>query len=190
MFILFQGCSLYHFLSVEEKKYDTEEEVYTFLEELEIDTNFSYSIKQEYLDSLSFEKYALSTYKLEHKGKASAVQIRLYDTTNGFVYGWEQCFGDLKKLGILKSFPFSEKAHLPVNRNLFLLNEIDIIKLSAKEKDELLVAINKYDNVVIVYWSIWSGWYSKDALKRVNSFVAKHSSENILFLKINVSPKV
>ena len=137
----------------------------------------------------SIEKYALNTYKLKHNGTFSAIQIRLYNTTNGFIYGWEQCFGDLNKLGILKSFPFLERPHLPVNRNLFLSNEIDIIDISDKEKERLLTTINKFDYVIIVYWSKWPGWYSKDALKRVNKYVTKHSSENILFLKINISPK-
>jgi hypothetical protein len=59
-----------------------------------------------YFDSLSTAKFAINTYKLINKVPASPVQIRMYNNNGQFLYGWEQCFGDLKKLGILDILPF------------------------------------------------------------------------------------
>ncbi len=184
---ILQGCTLMHLLTLEKKSYDTDEEIHDFLDKIDIDTKHSYRIKSNYIDSLSMSKFALNNYKLEHNGIASPVQIRMYKTNSEFVYGWEQCFGDLNKLGVLNDFPLVEKKHLPVNRNLFLINELNMLDINNLEKKVLNNRIKEYDYIIFVYWSKWTGWWSKDALRRANKYITKHKENNIMFVKVNIS---
>jgi hypothetical protein len=184
---LLQSCSLFHFLSTSDKKEETPEEMNTFLIKYSIDTTNSFKINPAYLDSLSNPKFAINTYKLNKKVKASPVQIRMYNNRGQFLYGWEQCFGDLKRLGILDSFPIKKLAHLPVNMKLSFENDIRIIASNDEMKEHLISLNTKYDYTIIVYWAAWTGWYSADSLKSVRKHIIDHPGSSFLWIKINTS---
>jgi len=184
---ILQSCSLIHLLSTTEKKYDSDLRISSFLEKASIDTNFSYRLNANYVDSLSILKYALNTYKLKSGAQASPLQIRLYDKNGNFIYGWEQCFGDLNKFNLLDSLPFNQKKHLHVNLNLSFYNDVNIFDISYTEKEILLKEIRNYDYTIVVFWASWTGWYSKNALISVKKYIEDNPDYKILFIKLNTT---
>lgn len=188
MIILFlQSCSLLHFFSVSEKNNEQIEEINSYLLNLSVDTTYSFKINPLYVDSLSTQKFAINTYKLKNKVPASPVQLRMYNNKGEFLFGWEQCFGDLQRLGILDSLPFKNIEHLPINRQLSFDNDLEIIN-NTNDYKELLIKQNKiYDFTIIVYWTIWTGWYSKSTFKQINEYLKKHPDYTFLIIKINTS---
>jgi len=183
-----QSCSLIHFLSVSEKSHENLKTINSYLASMSYDTNYSFQIKTDFIDSLSDKKYAINLYKLKYKTKASPVQIRMYNTEGTFIYGWEQCFGNIKKLHILDSIPFKQSYWLPVNKNLSFQQDIELFDINIYEKNRLLEVIRNYDYVIIVFWAKWAGWYSKNILKRVKNYVNKYYDKKILIITLNTSP--
>ncbi len=158
-----------------------------YLNQLGIDTSYSYQLSYDYRDSLSVRKFAINTYKLQYKTSASPVQLRMYNNEGEFIYGWSQCFGSLKRFGILDSVPLKQVSHLPVNMNLSFQNDINLFNISPLEKEELHTAIEETDYVIVILWAMWAGWYSKDVLKSVNKYVEKNNETKFLVIKLNVA---
>ncbi len=182
------GCSIFHLLSVREPQSEEVKEANSSLLRYAIDTSFSFQLSSQYRDSLSEKKYMLNTYKYEKGGKASSVQIRLYTNTGEFIYGWEQCFGNLHKLGILDSLPMKQKSWLPVNKNLSFQQDLHLFNITSQEKEALLRQIGNYDYVMVLFWANWTGWYSKDMLKRVKQYLKEHPEAKILLITLNTAP--
>lgn len=184
---LLQSCSLLHYFTVSEKKNEEMSEINTFLINKGFDTINSFKINPFYIDSLSIKKFALNTYKLKSGATASPVQLRIYNNNGEFLYGWEQCFGDLNKLGILDSLPFKNVKYLPVNMQLSFENDISIIE-NISDFKKVLVNQNKIcDYTIIVYWTIWAGWYSESTLKEIYKYINHYDETTFLIVKINTS---
>lgn len=184
---LLNGCSFIHFLSISERNSENINESNKLLSKYNIDTSFSFQIYKSCIDSLSIEKYALNTYKLKHGGVASPIQLRMYYSSGVFINGWEQCFGDIGRLGILDSFPFKKVTHLPINDNLTLNNDLSILNI--KNKEYLQNEIKKYDFVILLYWAKWAGWYNRDVLNRTGNYLKKYSKKfKIILIAVNTAP--
>jgi hypothetical protein len=159
-----------------------------YLTKIGIDTNYVFRLKRQWVDSLSIKKYALNTYKLKTGGRAGAVQIRMYDKTGQFIYGWEQCFGSLNHFDIFTTVPISSKySYLPINKDLNLWNDLNLFEIDAGTRKLLSTEIQNHSYTIVVYWAAWVGYFSKNTLKEVNSYVKSHKKENILFLKLNTA---
>lgn len=185
---LISSCSLIHFLSVSDKKSEKLVQANKYLAELSVDTCLSYQIVPESIDSLSYTKYQIDTYKLEHGTSATPVQLRMYYPNGKFCYGWTQCFGSIERLGLLDSLPLKKVSHLPVNYNLSFYNDLSLFNIDNSEKEKLIKSIKNYDYVLIVFWAEWTGWYSKNLFKNVIKYIHKHKEKKILLLTLNVSP--
>lgn len=187
--IFFSSCSLIHFVTVKERKSETVQQYTHYLNSFISDTSFSYQLSCIYFDSLSTEKFAINTYKLKYHTSASPVQIRMYDKTGSLITGYEQCFGDISKLGMLETFPMKKIDHLPINYKLSLNCDIDLLNAQKEEKERILKSSEESDYTIIVFYSEWTGWYSKNTLKKLKKYIFKNQKSKILFIKVNTSPE-
>lgn len=185
---LFSGCSIIHYFSVSEMRSESLAQAKEYLTRLSIDTNLAFQILPECVDSLSFLKYQIDIYKLEHGTKASPIQLRMYDNNGTFIYGWTQCFGSIERLGLLDSIPLKQRKHLPVNKNLSFYNDLTLFNINEIEKDKIVKSSVKYDYIIIVFWAEWTGWYSKNLLKNTLKYINKYKEYKIMLLTLNTSP--
>jgi hypothetical protein len=185
--LMFASCSWIHFLSVREQKPESRKDYQTYLRSYGYDTVHSFQLLKDYYDSISHLPYAINTYKLRFNAKASPIQIRVYDSWGHFVNGYEQCFGELKKTGLLDSFPLKRINHLPLNYNLSLRNDIKLFISDAQEQAMMIskAASSKY--TFILFYSMWAGYYSNNTLKLLLEHLSEEST-NILLIKVNTSP--
>jgi hypothetical protein len=190
LLLVLNSCSLIHFLSFKDQGIETPVAYTKFLLQNGIDTTFSFQLSPEYYDSLSTKKYALNLYKTTHNSHASPIQIRFYSNEGKLLNGWEQCFGEITKFPLLDSVPMKKVSHLPINYDLNLNNDLNLLNISSSKRKLIMVQSKKYDYTIIAMYSIWSGWYSKHALKVVNKYINENGKEKILFIKMNTSPCV
>ena len=154
-----------------------------------IDTSFMYRIKKGYLDSLKTMTYALDTENAMRGRGASAVQIRMYSRDGNFIYGWQQCFGNINFFRLFRTVPIScKKTYLPINKHLNFWNDIKLYDISPAEKLGLTEKIKSSKYIIVVYWAEWVGHFSKSTLRKVNHYVNSNKKENILFIKVNTAP--
>jgi len=183
--IFTQSCLL---LTVKKPYYESISMQKKYLKSLNIDTTNVYEFNSIYKDSLNMEKYALNLWKIEHKGKASVLQIRMFDSIGNFLCGWEQCMGKAKKWNIYSTLPLNSKyIHNSINYKLNFYNDLNLFDISINEKERIIEALSKNDYTIILIWSSWAGNYCKKHLKDANKYVKSHSEKNIQVLKLNLS---
>jgi len=188
MISFFYGCDFIHFMTVSEQRSENIVQSKIFLSKLAIDTCYSYQILPAYIDSLSHSRYQIDSYKLKHGTGASPVQLRMYNSSGIFLNGWTNCFGSIKRLGLLDSLPLKQVRHLPLNKEVSFLTDLAMFNINQNEKQRLIENLKNYDFIVVVFWAEWTGWYSKDLLKRVVKYKNNHKESTILLLTLNTSP--
>lgn len=190
LMLFLNSCSLlFPFYGIKDAKDEPMVFEKKYLTSHRIDTSNMFRLKRDWHDSLSIMTYALNTYKLTHGGKASADQIRMYDKDGKFLYGWEQCFGNINYYNLFKTVPISSKRyHNDINRNLNFWSDLKLFDLTSSEKDELTEKINKNSYIIVVYWAAWTGHFAKSTLRKVNSYVKQNEKDKILFIKVNTAP--
>jgi hypothetical protein len=189
----FNSCSLIHYLSIDENRPpDTPEQYNSLLHNLKIDTTNSFQLKAVYYkDSLSNDKYAINTWKLTHNGKASPVQIRLYNTNGEMVNAYEgSCFGPLWMNSILKIVPDKKVEDKRISFQPTFLTDLNMLNISDGKRLELFNERTNYDRVLLVMYNRWTGWYSKHVLKRVRKYIRHNSQYKFLFIKVDTAPKM
>lgn len=147
--------------------------------------DFSFFLIDSLADSLSTNKYALNTWKLENGTKASPIQLRVYDSRGELINGYSQCFGNFKKLNILKDTNLVYYNHLPINYNLNFDDDLFFINASDSMKEELKENSKYYKYTIVFYWNIWSNYYSKIIFKELKKFQNKINREKIRIILIN-----
>jgi len=178
---------LIHLFSVKEKTSENMNESNKILSKFNFDTLFSYQLCGNCIDSLSVEKYAINTYKLKTKDGASPLELRMYNNNGQFINGWEMCFGDIHKLGILDSIPFKRVNHLPINYNLSLSTDLSIVNIPNREL--LHKEIQKSDYIIILYWAKWAGWFNRDVIRETQKYLKKNRKRySILLIAVNTAP--
>ncbi len=189
--ILISGCGLLlPFYGVKKAKYESLPFQRHYLKGLGVDTSNLYQLKCNYRDSLSNIKYAINLYKVKHGGHASPVQFRLYDSTGKFITGWEQCFGNAKKLGYFDTIPMhiSYKVYPKViNFNLSFYTDLKLFDIKEKEKQIILSNIHKYDYTIIIFWASWAGTFNKRNFENVYNYIRKYKNKKFYLLKLNVA---
>jgi hypothetical protein len=175
-------------MSVREQVPESKEEYQKYVNNFGFDTSNSFQLNKYYYDSISLMPYALNLYKLSHQSKASPIQIRVYDSEGIFINGYEQCFGDLNKLGILDSFPLKKIKHLPINFNLSLNKDLHLFTNDSILKSSIMYEATRKRYTFIAFYSLWPGYYTEVTLKRLKQHLNTHNSDVQLIL-VNTSPK-
>jgi len=143
------------------------------------------------IDSLSYllstERHSLNTYKLENGGKSSAIQLRIYDDKGDFYNGYEQCYGSLKRLNILDSNPPRIIPRFPNNQNLKFEHEFELWEIDDAIKRKIIAESKTHTYTFVLYWNIWSNYYSKVLFKEIAKYIEKHQTDDfsILFIIVN-----
>lgn len=188
----FSSCSLIHYLSVDENQSpDTPSQYNSLLHALKIDTANSFQLKAVYYtDSLSTNKYAINSWKLTHNGKASSMQIRLYNSKGELVNAYEQCFGPLWGNSILKSVPDEKVEDTRINFKPTYLTDLTLLNIPDSKRLELYNERTNYDRILLVMYNRWSGWYSKHMLRKLRKYIRRNSKYKFLFIKVDSAPKM
>lgn len=183
--IFLQNCSL---LTVKKPFYESISLQKKYLSSINIDTTNLYEFNSTYRDSLNIEKYALNLWKIEHNGKASVLQIRMYDSIGNFLGGWEQCMGKAKRWDIYCTMPLNSKyINSSINHKLNFYNDLNLFDISKKEKERIMQELNKNDYTIILIWCSWAGNYCKKHLKDADKYVKSYTEKKIQVLKLNLS---
>ena len=164
-------------------KNETRKEFNNFLFQLILDTAFSFQINREFYDSLSKSKnYCLNLYKFTRGGNASPVQIRMYNRSGKLIAGWEQCYGELNHFKLFDSVPIRRIAWHPTNYEITLQNDLRMILFDGKNEDRIQHEFDTHDYTIIVCYSIWAGWYSRDAITRIAKYVKSNQNVTVIYL--------
>jgi hypothetical protein len=175
-------------MSIHDQASESREDYQRYINTFGYDTSKSFQLKKAYYDSVSIMPYVLNLYKLKHNSKASPIQIRVYDSNGLFINGYEQCFGDLNKLGILDSFPLKKIERLPINYNLLLNKDLQLFTDNAIEKSKIMSEASRKKYTFIAFYSLWPGYYSEITLKRLKKHLKTNEAE-VQVLLVNTSPK-
>ncbi len=176
-------------MTVKDPAYENKQVYNQFLLSQGVDTTYSYQLSKNYFDSISTKNFAINTYKLKSNATASPIQIRMYNNSGKLINAYEQCFGEIKKIGQLNEFPMKKIEHLPINYDLQFENDLKLIELPEKEKQVLITKSQSMEYTIVVYYTKWTGWYSKSVLKELNKYIQKNNPSRILFMKVNTSKK-
>lgn len=187
LLLLFNSCA-YLFYGMTAKNYESHKQQLKFLNSRNIDTTNVYSIKSSYIDSLSFEKYALNTYKLKTGASYSAIQIRMYSNKGDFIYGWSPCMGNNPhSYKIFETLPISSPYQLPVNYKLNFFSDLDVFNIDKITKNKIIERTKESEYVIIVYWAEWTGGFAKRVFEDITNYLNKYPNNEILVLKLNTA---
>lgn len=169
-------------------KDETIEEINEYLIENKFQSHqYSFMLVDSLSYLLSIERHALNTYKLENGGKPSAIQLRIYDNNDNFFNGYAQCYGPLKKLNILDSNPPRIIPHLPNNQNLKFEHEFELWEIDETTKQKIIAESKTHTYTFVLYWNIWTNYYSKVVFKEIEKYIEKHQAEDFSILYIIVN---
>jgi len=188
IFSFCNSCSLVHYLSTSDPGIETRKEFNSFISSLTQDTAFSFQIKPEFLDSLSRSKtYCLNLYKFNKGVNASPVQIRMYERSGKLIGGWEQCYGELNYFHLFDSLPIRRIPSHPTNYAITLANDLKMILSDSENEEKIRHEIDSHDYTIILFYAVWAGWYSRDAIKRTVKYV--ESNPSIFLIYLNTASK-
>lgn len=182
-----QGCFLLlPFYGVKEMTPQNEEAQKDYLTKLEIEPTHLYSLSCLYKDSLSHEKFALNTHKLNYGTKASPVQFRLYNRNGIFLTGWEQCFGKATRFGYFNNYPMKPNFNnMPINQSLTLSNDLYLFDISEDQRNELFILSQQHDYTFILIWAEYAGVFNKRLFRDIYGYIKNDNQHNYLVLKLN-----
>jgi hypothetical protein len=62
-----------------------------------------------------------------------------------------------------------------------------MIKMDSTMKETVKKEIQSHDYSIILLYSVWAGWYSKDAIRKTSKYVNSH--KNIALFYVNIANK-
>lgn len=185
--MIISSCGFVHFMGTKATVDQSKPEVANYLIENNLDCyDYNLLFKDELIDSLSIKKYALNLWQLEYGTTQSTIQLRIYDSLGKLVNGYAQCYGEFKKLNILSEKPFKTFSHLPTNFDLRFKDDIDLWDISESDRQEIFVKANEKKYTLVIYWNIWSNYYSKVMLKELRKYLQKFQmKKEVLIILVN-----
>ena len=183
------GCTLLlPFYGVKSPRFESIDKQKEILSKYGCATSNLYFIDTSYYDSLDYsDKYAINTYKLQTGTRASAIQLRMYDSQGAFTSGWAQCFGKADRHGIFDSVPFPNREYLPVNQKLTLHNDLKMFQISEEERKQILSEVQNHDYTIVLIWVGYAGVFTKRALRNLRRYQAENPESDFYVLKMNLS---
>lgn len=185
--VLISSCGFVHFMGTKDAVDKSKEEVDKYLMKNQVSFyDYNLLLKDEWIDSLSGKKHALNLWQLEHGTKQSTIQLRMYDSLGILVNAYAQCYGEFKKLNILSGKPFKRFSHLPTNFDLRFKDNLDLWNITGSERQEILEKSANQKFTFVVYWNIWSNYYSRVMLKELRKYLKKYEmKDEVLIILVN-----
>lgn len=175
--ISLNSCSFIRYMNTKEKMDKSENEISAYLEKINFKTyNYSLKMKDTFLAKLVEDKHVLDLYKKERNTSQSTMQIRVYGKDGHLITGYTQCYGNLNLINILRKKEFVNYDHFYNNYNLEYEDEFELFNITKDEKNKL-ISESTDKNKIVIYWNIWSNYYSKIMLKKTKKYVKKFDPE-------------
>jgi len=179
---LLSSCDLIRLLNTSEQKNESTEEINLFLKKKKYNYDFSF----ENIDSTS-SLLTGSNYRLNDSNKKySFIQLRIYDSTGYLYTGFSQCMGSFNEKKIIDRLPPLKNNYPFLNTKLRLEDELDLINIDSGSKLKLIEEFAEFDYVFVVYWTIWTKYFSKHVLKQVSKIKGKEP-DKVLVLFVNTA---
>ena len=182
LFILFSSCDTIRLLNISEENDESTEEISSFLKQ----KKFHYDYSFEVIDSTSF-LLAQPNYRLDDSSLGySLIQLRVYDSLGNLYSGYSQCMGSFNKNKIIDKLPPPKNTYPFLNTKLKLRNELNLINIDSETKLKVIKESRKHDYTFVVYWTIWTNYFSKHVLKEVSKIKIKEP-DKILVILVNTA---
>lgn len=187
------SCGFLHYMATKEAENKSENEIEDYLIKNKIAyADFSISLPDDLIDSLSAKEHALHLWQLERGVPQSTIQLRVYDSLGKLINGYVQCYGDFKRLNILSEKDLRMFEHLPNNYDLLFDREFHLWGLNDAQEKEILSASKGKKYRFVVYWNIWSNYYSRVMLKEISRYLKKYQAEKttmVILVNTDYTPK-
>jgi hypothetical protein len=169
-------------LNTSEQKNESKDEIDSFLTKRKYHFDYSFENIDSTSNLLTDEKYRINDSNVNY----SYIQLRVYDSIGKFYSGYSQCMGDFNKRNFIDSFPPSKNTYPFLNNDLNFENELDLIYIDSTLTDGILKMSKTYDYTFVVYWNIWTNYFSKHVLREVSKMKRKHPNR-VLVIFVNTA---
>lgn len=183
----FQSCTFIRYMNTKEIVNKNESEIAKYLESNKIDFyDYSFVFSGINIDSLSNENHVLDLWKYERGTEQSTIQIRVYNSSGNLINGYTQCYGNLNSINILSEKNTKMFQRLPNNYSLLFENELSLLNIQEKVKDEIKLKSSRKTFTIVIYWNIWSNHFSKIIFQKLKKYLKRYEMyDDVLIILIN-----
>ena len=183
------SCGFVRLLGTTDQLDETEQEATEYLKSNGYSYDYAFMMTDSLWYLLNSDSLVLNLYKHARGVNASPIQLRVFDRNGKFVTAYSQCYAGFKQRNILETYPPKVFDWWPSNPNLIFSNELKIMDINDAEKSILLDRIHKYDYTMVLYWNIWSNYFSKVVLKEASKYREEHNSngESVQLILVNTA---
>lgn len=182
LLLTLNSCDLLRLLNTSKEKDESTKEINRFLTK----HNYKYDFSFENIDSTSNLLKSLKHRLNNDTTSYSYIQLRIYDSLGNLYSGYSQCMGNFNTRKIIDSLPPSKNTNPFLNNTLKFQDELDLININLDTKLQVIQESKKYDYILVVYWTIWTNYFSKHVLKEVSNIKSKNP-KNVLVIVVNVA---
>lgn len=180
--IALYSCDIMRLLNTSKQKDETTEEISVFLNKHKFIYDYSFSN----IDSTS-NLLTDSIYKLDKKSAIySFIQLRIYDTSGKLYSGYSQCMGNFNSRKFIDSLPPLKNSYPYLNSELEFKDELNLISISPETKMQVLQEYQRYDYIFVVYWTIWTNYFSKHVLREVSK-IKSEEPDRVFVIFVNLA---
>jgi len=177
-----QVPNLIRLANTDKPQNETEIKINAYLNENNIHYDYSILANDTCLGLLSTKELAINKYKLQNGTNASPIQFRVYDSAKNFVTAYSQCFGSYNFFKPLKNYPPDKIDFLVKDIDIDLNNEFKVWDIDSLSLNKMIKDISNSELTIIVYWNIWSNYFSKVMLKDISKYKEKHGDKLCVIL--------
>ncbi len=182
LFIVFNSCTLVRLLNTKSQDDESSEEIAAFLKK----KKYSYDYSFENIDSTANLLLQADHRINDSSAQYSFIQLRVYDSLGSLYSGYSQCMGNFNKRIILDSLPPRKNPYPFLNKDLKFEAELDLINIDDETKRTIMKEAREYDYTFVVYWNIWTNYFSKHLLKDVSKAKKKYP-DKVLVILVNTA---
>ena len=75
---------------------------------------------------------------------------------------------------------------LPNNYSLLFENELSLLNIQEKVKDEIKLKSSQKTFTIVIYWNIWSNYFSKIIFQKLKKYLKRYEMyDDVLIILIN-----
>ncbi len=176
------SCNLVRLLNTSEQRDESTVEINSFLSKKNYHYDFSFENVDSTSNSLTDDHYRLNDSATNY----SFIQLRIFDPVGNLYSGYSQCMGSFNNRKFIDSLPPTKNAYPFLNTELKFQDELDLIDIDPNTKLKVIEAAKKYEYTFVVYWTIWTNYFSKHVLQQVSRIKAKEP-DKVLVILVNVA---
>jgi len=180
--LFFTSCNLMRLINTTEEKNESALEIDKYLTKHKILYDYSFQNIDSTSHLLKREKYRIN----DSSSIYSYIQLRVFDSLGELYSGYSQCMGSFNKKRFIEELPPKRNEYPFINNNLIFENELELIELDTEVKNTILKEYRRYNYIFVVYWNIWTNYFSRHVLKEVSRIKELNKGE-VLVLLVNTA---